>query len=131
MKRIDEIKGKDKISVFGVRKEVSNEEVLQMIYNDFSSKLKFIQTVYPYYCGLYMYDVVYKIFGQPFDYINGKNTKIEYFSDTFEECNKAFEEGVFGVERSLFSRGEWPIILFERISEPDRKMDWISYVITR
>ena len=77
-----------------------------------------------------MYDIMYQIFDVDYKPVIGSAT-IDYFSDTFEESNKAFEDGIFNVKRSFFGGGEWPIILFDRITRVGGDRDWVSYTITR
>ena len=127
------IKSNQRISLFSVPKDTSNEEVLQMIYKDLSKKIDFIKEIYPYAdsCGLFMYNIMYKHFDVLYEPIVTSNDMIKYFSDTFEESNKAFEDGIFNVEKKFFGHGEWPIILFDRVSRIDRSYDIISYLITR
>ena len=115
------IKSTERISLFSVPKETSNEDVLQMIYKDLSKKIDFIKEVYPY---AEHFDVQY----EP---VLGVNSSIKYYSDTYEESTKAFEDGVFNVGRNFFGRGEWPIILFDRVARTDKDYDVISYLITR
>ena len=127
------IKSTERISLFSVPKETSNEDVLQMIYKDLSKKIDFIKEVYPYAdtCGLFMYNVMYKHFDVPYEPVLSVNSSIKYYSDTYEESTKAFEDGVFNVGRNFFGRGEWPIILFDRVARTDKDYDVISYLITR
>lgn len=122
----------DRMSIFSVSKSASNEEVLQMIYKDLSTKLDFIKSLYPLFKhGLVMYDIMFKHFGIKLKPILHEDDVIERFGDTFEESQKAFENGIFNVERNYFGGGEWPIILFDRVSQPDKEEDWITYTITR
>ena len=132
MKKYDkEILG-DRISVFSVSKNTSNEEVLQMIYKDLSKKLDFIKGLYPYFKhGLFMYNIMFKHFGTKYEPILCANDRRTRFKDTFEECMKAFDDGIFNVERDYFASGEWPLILFERVSHIATDEDWISYTIAR
>ena len=127
------IKSIERISLFSVPKETSNEDVLQMIYKDLSKKIDFIKEVYPYAdtCGLFMYNVMYKHFDVQYEPVLSVNSSIKYYSDTYEESTKAFEDGVFNVGRNFFGRGEWPIILFDRVARTDKDYDVISYLITR
>lgn len=122
----------DRISVFSVNKATPNEDVLQMIYEDLSKKLDFIKNLYPHFRhGLFMYNIMFKHFGTKYEPILSTNDSRERFRDTYEEHMKAFDDGVFNVEHDYFGRGEWPIILFERISHEATDDDWISYTITR
>lgn len=126
-----EILGK-RISIFSVDKSTSNEVVLEMIYKDLSIKLDFIKSLYPFFKGgLVMYDIMLKHYGIEVKPILKNGDTLERFRDTFEECDKAFENGMFNVERNYFGRGEWPIILFDRVSQIDKDKDWITYTITR
>ena len=132
MKKYDrEILG-ERISIFFVDKNASNEVVLEMIYKDLSIKLDFIKSLYPFFKGgLAMYDIMFKHYGIKVKPILKNGDTLERFTDTFEECKKAFENGMFNVERNYFGRGEWPIILFDRVSQIDNDKDWITYTITR
>ena len=122
----------ERISIFFVDKSTSNEVVLEMIYKDLSIKLDFIKSIYPFFKGgLVMYDIMFKHYGIKIKPILKNGDSLERFKDTFEECEKAFENGMFNVERSYFGRGEWPIILFDRVSQIDKDKDWITYTITR
>lgn len=127
------IKSNERISLFSVPKETSNEDVLRMIYNDLSKKIDFIKEIYPYAdsCGLFMYNVMYKHFNILYEPVLCVNSSIKYYSDTYEESSKAFDNGIFNVERNFFGRGEWPIILFDRVTRSDKDYDVISYLITR
>ena len=127
------IKSEKRISLFSVPKETSNEKVLEMIYKDLSKKIDFIKEIYPYAdtCGLFMYNIMYKHFDVLYQPIIGLDGSIKYYSDTFEESTKAFSDGVFNVGRNFFGRGEWPIILFDRITRTSKDYDVISYLITR
>ena len=78
-----------------------------------------------------MYDIMFKHFGIKLKPILHEDDVIERFGDTFEESQKAFENGIFNVERNYFGGGEWPIILFDRVSQPNKEEDWITYTITR
>lgn len=132
MKKYDkEILG-DRISVFSVSKNTSNEEVLQLIYKDLSKKLDFIKSLYPFFKrGLVMYDIMFKHFGIEYKPILAINDSIERFKDTFEECMNAFDNNIFNVKHDYFGDGEWPIILFDRVHREARDEDWITYTITR
>ena len=132
MKKYDrEILG-DRISLFSVKKNTSNDEVLQMIYKDLSTKLDFIKSLYPFFKrGLVMYDIMFKHFGIKLKPILHKDDILERFSDTFEESEEAFKNGIFNVEKNYFGGGEWPIILFDRLSQHDKEEDWITYTISR
>ena len=122
----------DRMSIFSVSKDTSNEEVLQMIYKDLSTKLDFINGLYPFFKrGLVMYDIMFKHFGIKLKPILHEDDTLERFRDTFEESEQAFDNGIFNVDRNYFGGGEWPIILFDRVSQPDKKEDWITYTITR
>ena len=132
MKKREKILSKERISVFPVSKDISNDEVLQMIYRDFSKKLDFINSIYPYSGkNLFMYDIMYKHFNIPYEPIFRKDTTIEYFSDTYEEFHKAYENRMFNVGSNYFGGGEWPIILFDRMHDEGSTKDWISYTISR
>lgn len=132
MKKYDkEILG-DRISIFSVSKDTSNEEVLQLIYKDLSKKLDFIKSLYPFFKrGLVMYDIMFKHFGIKLNPILHKDDTLERFRDTYKECEQAFEDGIFNVDRNYFGGGEWPIILFDRVSQLYKDEDWITYTITR
>ena len=131
MKKYDkEILGK-RISSFFVNSNTSNEEVLQKIYEDFSKKINFMVSLYPFTKGLMMYDYIFKIFGLKIELYKWDRLSTERFTDTFEESNKALEDGVFTVTRDLFGSGEWPIILFDRTSEEGKDKDYITYTISR
>lgn len=122
----------DRMSIFSIGKDTSNEEALQMIYKDLSTKLDFIKGLYPFLKhGLVMYDIMFKHFGIKLKPILREGDSLERFRDTFNECEEAFKKGIFNVERNYFGRGEWPIILFDRVSQPDKDEDWITYTITR
>jgi hypothetical protein len=132
MNKYDRVIQGDRISLFSVKKDISNEEILQMIYKDLSIKLDFVKSLYPHFKhGLFMYDIMFKHFGIEYKPILAINDSIERFKDTFEECMKAFDNGIFNVEHDYFGKGEWPIILFDRVHRETKDEDWISYTIAR
>ena len=130
MKEREEFKGTSIISAFPINKTISNDEALQMVYKDFSKKIDFINETYPYVGGkLYVYDLFYKHFSVEMPNFYSVED-VKYLSDTFEESQKAFDDGIFNVEHIYFGRGEWPIILMRRfITAGDD--DWICYQISR
>lgn len=130
LKKIDKISGKKRISTFRVRHETSNEVVLQKIYKDFSKKCDFIKELYPFSGGdLHTYTRMMGLFSFEYQYYPTDEER-ECYTDSFEDCQKAFENGIFKVNRDFFGRGEWPIILFDRYRD-DYHYDGIAYTITR
>jgi hypothetical protein len=131
MNNREKFKNEKVASYFPVKKNVSNDEALQMVYKDFSRKLDWINNLYPYSGGkLSMYNIFNKYF--EIDIPHFFVADVEYLSDTFEESQKAFEDGIFNVEHTYFGRGEWPIILMWRFRIVGKdKDDWICYQITR
>lgn len=115
------------VASFEIPKDTTNEEALEMVYKDFSKKIDFVKSIYPYSGGdLHTYNIFYKLFSTKYNFYND-NT--EYYHDTFEECENAFEKGIFNVNRDYFGSGEWPIISLQRII--GKKKDFITYTISR
>jgi len=131
MKRNKKFISKSRLSTFIVPKETTNEEMLEMVYKDFAEKVRYIQQVYPYSGGnLHSYDRIKNHFEFEYDYY--LDDEVEYFSDTFEESQNAFDNGIFPCERDYFGKGEFPIFLIERRHNDRRDSeDIVSYTITR
>ena len=131
MKKSEKFRSKNRLSTFSVSNDTTNEKVLELVYKDFSKKIEFLKQVYPYSDGsMHSYVRMQKHFGIDYDYYWDDN--IEYFTDTYEENKKAFDEGIFPCSRDYFGKGEFPIFLIERRhNNSEGAKDIIAYDITR
>ena len=129
-KKEKQITDKKRIGIIKIDESTTNEQIMDMVYRDFSAKLDILSKANPYLSNcnsLLAYNLI-SIFevNKPMDY----NYEIENYHDTFEECEKAFENNIFHVSRDFFGRGEWPIILIE-VYKLNGKPTFVSYTITR
>ena len=129
-KKEKQITDKKRIGIIKIDESTTNEQIMDMVYRDFSAKLDILSSANPYLSkcdSLFAYHLI-SIFevDKPIKY----NYEIDTYSDTFEECEKAFEDNIFNVPKDFFGRGEWPIILIE-VYKMNDKPRFVSYTITR
>lgn len=109
----------------------NDHKILELIYRDFYQKCVWINQMYPYNRStLSTYDIMFNIFGFE-DRVLGD--VIWATHDTFDDSNNFFKDYLFGgLGKSLFGKGEWPIIYWYRYRHPNPDInDCVTYTISR